>query len=248
MPTTLRAKSNSDLPFVFLNVAISADGKIAPANRRFSPFSTTRDFKLLLELRTRADAVMSGARTVDLCPVNLGPGGAKYRRKRLRRGLAEYNLRIVVSGAGSLDPGAEIFRHTFSPVIVLVTERAGLKQIARLKKLGAHVAVFGRTEIDFPAALRWLRAEWKVKTLLCEGGGEVNAALLRAGLVGEIYQTICPVIFGGRAAPTLADGTGIEKLSDAIHLQIKSRHRHGDELYLRWNVLAPVNQRGKLFV
>lgn len=228
--------SKSSLPFVFLNIATTADGKIAPANRQFVPFSTQRDRDLLLKLRSEADAVMSGARTVDLCPVNLGPGGAKYRRMRLRRGLAEYNLRIIVSGAASINPNAEIFRHKFSPVIVLASGRAERKKIKALESLGAQLGIFGQAEIDFRGALRWLREKWDVKKLLCEGGGEVNAALLHAGLVDEVYQTICPVIFGGRTAPTLADGIGIEKLSDAIRLQMKSMKRHGDELYLRWRV------------
>ena len=64
----------------------------------------------MLELRARADAVMAGARTVDLMPISLGPGGAKYRQMRLKHGLAEYNLRVVVSGAATLNPRAAIFR------------------------------------------------------------------------------------------------------------------------------------------
>src|SRR5437016_14080554 len=94
-------------PFVYLNVAMTADGKLAPANRVFVPFGSRRDQELLLELRSEADAVMSGARTVDLSAVSLGPGGARFRRRRVRQGLPEYNLRVVVSGAGTLDPPAE---------------------------------------------------------------------------------------------------------------------------------------------
>ena len=96
------------LPFVTLNVASTLDGKLAPGTRRFIPFSSERDQRLLLKLRTRADAVLCGARTVDLGPVDLGPGPIHYRRERLRNGLREYNLRIVVSGRGSLNPDAEI--------------------------------------------------------------------------------------------------------------------------------------------
>src|SRR5712671_1050712 len=109
------------LPFIYLNVATTADGKLAPANRKFVPFGSQRDRQLLLELRARADAVMAGARTVDLLPINLGPGPARYRRERVKNGLAEYNLRVVVSGSGTLNPEADIFRHRFSPVIVLVS-------------------------------------------------------------------------------------------------------------------------------
>src|SRR5512136_3076869 len=87
----------SKLPFVFINMAMTADGKIATANRAVSSFGSGRDREHLLELRATADAVMAGARTVDSNRVNLGPGAAKYRRLRVRRGLAEYNLRVIVS-------------------------------------------------------------------------------------------------------------------------------------------------------
>src|SRR6266478_1941655 len=102
-------RGRKGLPFVYINVATTADGKLAPANRHFEPFSSKRDQTLLLELRAKADAVISGARTVDSTAVTLGPGGAKYRAQRLKKGLAEYNLRVVASGAATLDPQAEIF-------------------------------------------------------------------------------------------------------------------------------------------
>src|SRR5580692_12670125 len=101
------SRGSGSLPFVFLNVATTADGKLAPASRHFIPFGTQRDQQHLLELRATADAVMSGARTVDLSPVKLGPGGAKYRRQRLKKGLTEYNLRVIVSGGGTINPDAE---------------------------------------------------------------------------------------------------------------------------------------------
>src|ERR1043166_9794278 len=98
---------------------MTADGKLAPANRIFVPLGSNRDQQLLLELRAEADAVMSGARTVDLSEVNLGPGPERLRQKRLRRGLTEYNLRGVVSGPGTLDPNRAFFGTAFRPSIFL---------------------------------------------------------------------------------------------------------------------------------
>jgi riboflavin-specific deaminase-like protein len=234
----LRMAARGALPFVFLNVATTADGKLAPASRHFIPFSSKRDQEHLLELRATADAVMSGARTVDLNPVKLGPGGAKYRRQRLARGLTENNLRIIVSGAGTVNPRAEIFKHRFSPIIILTTERAGQAGLDRLRALADEVKICGEKELDFDYALRWLRGQWQVKRLLCEGGGEVNGVLFRAGLVNEIHLTLCPIIFGGRNAPTMADGEGAEKLADATRLKIKSLKRVGHELFLVYQVTA----------
>jgi len=223
-------------PFVFVNMAMTADGKIATANRQVSSFGSRRDQRHLLELRATADAVMAGARTIDQNPVTLGPGPLKYRRKRLAAGLREYNLRVIVTRTGTVDPGARIFQHTFSPIVVLTTERAGSARLSRLRAL-ADVRVFGRREIDFETAFRWLRAEHGVKRLLCEGGGELNDALFRAGLVDELHLTICPFIFGGRHAPTISDGQGFSALSQMARLELRSSRRAGNELFLVYQVV-----------
>ncbi|MGZ4971949.1 MAG: RibD family protein [Limisphaerales bacterium] len=224
--------NHNNRPFVFLNLAITADGKIAPANRHFIPFTSKRDQTHLLELRTEADAIMSGARTVDLSAVTLGSGGAKYRRMRLKNGLAEQPLRVVVSGGGTIDPNAEIFKRGSAPLIVLTTERAG-DRLKTLRELADQVKVCGKERLNFSFALKWLREKWKVKRLLCEGGGEINAGLFEAGLVDELHLTISPTtIFGGRNAPTLSDGNGIDSLADAAKFGIHSKRQIGDELFL----------------
>lgn len=219
------------LPFVFINMAISADGKIATANRAVHSFGSERDLEHLYELRATADAILCGARTVEISQATLGNGGEKFRRLRLKNGLAEFPLRVIVTGSGSIDPAAKIFQKRFSPILVLTTKRAPQKRLMRLRELADEIKICGATEIDFPAALRWLHEEWKVKRLLCEGGGELNDALFRAGLVDEIHLTICPKIFGGRTAPTLSDGQGCLRLADAARFKMTSFRREKAELF-----------------
>jgi len=86
-------------------------------------------------------------------------------------------------------------------------------------------------EINFPAVLRWLREKWKVKRLLCEGGGELHSAMIRADLLDELHLTVCPKIFGGRKAPTIADGAGFSRLADAARFKLKSANPIDDELF-----------------
>jgi riboflavin-specific deaminase-like protein len=222
---------DSGLPFIMVNMAMTADGKIATANRAIHSFGSARDREHLYELRATADAVMCGARTVELSQSILGTGGEKFRRRRLKNGLAEYNLRAIVSGSGSINPDAEIFKKRFSPIIILTTARISKANLKKLRALADEVKICGKMEINFPAALRWLQMKWKVKRLLCEGGGELNDALFRAGLVDEINLTICPKIFGGRDAPSIADGLGLNCLAAAAQFQFKTIRRIGDELF-----------------
>jgi riboflavin-specific deaminase-like protein len=230
--------SRASIPFVFLNVATTADGKLATASRQAASFSSLRDQQHLFKLRATAHAVMSGARTVDLGPVTLGPGPAKYRRLRLKRGLSECNLRIVVSRAATVNPKARIFKERSSPILILTTGRASARRLRQLRAVADEVKICGAREIDFVRAFRWLRRQWHVKRLLCEGGGELNDALFRAGLVREVHVTVCPKIFGGRTAPTLADGLGARSLSRATSLTLKSARRWGQELFLVYSVAS----------
>jgi riboflavin-specific deaminase-like protein len=219
-------------PFVFINMAMTADGKIATANRRLSSFGSARDQAHLFELRATADAVMCGAGTVSQADVDLGLGPERFRRQRLRRGLADHHLRIVVSGSASISPRATVFQRPVSPVVVLTTAKANARRVKALARVADAVCICGTESIDFPAALAWLRAEWRVKRLLCEGGGELNDSLFRAGLVDELHLTICPLVFGGRAAPTIADGVGAATLAEATRLRLISRRQVGQELFL----------------
>lgn len=220
------------LPFVFVNMAMTADGKIAPAHRRFSSFGSKRDQQHLFELRAQADAVMAGARTVDSDVVTLGPGPARYRRQRLQHGLAEYNLRVIVSGSGTVNPRSAVFQHRFSPIIILTTAQASARRRERLQSLAAAIRVCGKNAINFRDALVWLRREWGVERLLCEGGGELNGALFQAGLVDELHLTVCPLLLGGRTAPTVADGLIVRTLGVASRLRLESMSTVNDEGFL----------------
>jgi riboflavin-specific deaminase-like protein len=219
------------LPFVFSNFAMTADGKIAFAGGKFTPFGSRRDLEHLYELRATADAVMCGARTVEATGTILGNGGEKFRKLRLKCGLAEFPLRVLVSGSGSINPDSKIFKKRFSPIVVLTTARISKANLKELLTVADEVKICGETEIKFPAAFRWLRDKWKVKRLLCEGGGELHSTLINAGLLDELNLTVCPKIFGGRNAPTIADGAGFFRLADAARFKLKSASPIDDELF-----------------
>ncbi len=221
-------------PYVFANMAMTADGKIATANRAVSSFGSPRDLEHLYELRTTADAVMAGARTLDLNKVLLGNGGERFRRTRLRRGLTEYPLRVIVSGSGTIDPGAAIFQKRFSPILLITSRRASARGLRTLRPLVDDIFISPGRAIDFTAALEWLGEKWNVRRLLCEGGGELNAALFRVDLIDELNLTICPKIFGGRLAPTIAEGNELPALAQAATFRLHSLRHHGDEAFLQF--------------
>src|SRR2546423_26798 len=171
-----------ELPRVLINGAVSADGKLALENRSLIQFSSPRDQFLVFQLRAAADAVLSGAETVQTFDIDLSAGPPQCRAERKRKGLPPQPLRILVSEHGRVVRSARIFKEPVSPIIVLTTRRA-LEQCANQLRGLATVNGFGKSKLNFPSALRWLRDEFGVKSVLCEGGGETNAGLIRAGVV-----------------------------------------------------------------
>jgi 2,5-diamino-6-(ribosylamino)-4(3H)-pyrimidinone 5'-phosphate reductase len=226
------------LPFVYLNLAMTADGKIATANRAFSRFGSRRDLEHLYELRVQADAILCGAGTVNAENADLGAGPERYRRQRIADGRAEHPVRVVVSGTGRIETDSKLFRRRLGPLVILVTERIKRRRLRELETLADAVRVCGEREIDFAEALSWLGKACAVKRLLCEGGGQLNEALFRASVVRELHLTICPLIAGGAEAPTVADGTGVGRLALGTCCQLERMRRVGDELYVVYSVSA----------
>ncbi len=70
-----------------------------------------------------------------------------------------------------------------------------------------EIFVHGEKRVDLEQALETLH-QLGVRRLMVEGGGTLNAELLRLGLVDELSLYLAPKLFSGHSAPTLADGPG----------------------------------------
>lgn len=222
-------------PHISLNLAISADGKITSANRALASFGSARDIAHLYRLRANADAILCGARTVDTHAVTLDNGGAKFDALRKRNGRAPHPVRVIVSGSGSLKTDARVFQTpTTGPLIIAVSARAKPRVVERLRRRAQEVYRDENEAIDFAKLAGWLKNRHGVERLLCEGGGELNDALFRADLVDEINLTWCPLIIGGRSAPTLSDGIGIAALAEGRRFRLEAGRRVGNEFFLRY--------------
>jgi riboflavin-specific deaminase-like protein len=215
-------------------MSMSADGKIANDSRTIHTFGSPRDLRHLYELRSMADAVLSGARTIEDTGATLGNGGERYRRARLRRGLSEFPIRVVVSGNATISPEVPLWKLRFSPILLLLHSKAAASRARRLRALADSVHVSDGASIDIDAVLRWLWREHGVRRLLVEGGAEVNAAFFRARVVDELHLTLCPLLIGGRSAPTLAEGEGLD-LSEAVGFERTGCRKVGQELFLTYS-------------
>lgn len=101
--------------------------------------------------------------------------------------------------------------------MIFTTQQTDAEQVKQLRERGAEVMVVGEHRVDLMATLGYLKSHG-VERLLVEGGGMLNAELLKQRLVDELYVYIAPLIFAGATAPTFADGLGLER-AEAIRLE-----------------------------
>lgn len=221
-------------PYVVINMAMTADGKVATAGREVTTFGSPHDQKALYDLRATADALLCGARTVEETGATLGAGSLEHRDARRRAGLAPEPVRVVVSGTASLSSEAELWKRPGAPIVILSAGKASEPNLRRLRDLGAEVWSSPGSQVDFPAALAWLAGRHGIRRLVAEGGGRVNATLLAADCVDEIRLTWVPRIFGGQAAPTIADGPLAACLAEAVGFRLVRVRTVGDERFLRY--------------
>lgn len=224
-------------PFVCMNMAMTADGKITSATREYPTFTSRHDQKTMDRFRAEADAILIGAGTLraDDPPLRVRDSEMLEYRRSLNKpdGL----LNVVVSGSLDLDPGCRFFRDDRAAGrIVATVEEAPEALVSGLTEV-AEVWRVGSGSVDLRELLRRLRVRG-VERLLVEGGGELNWGIVREDLLDELYVTVAPSLLGGREAPTLLEGDGFP-MDDRRRLRLVEVERHGDEIYCRFAVARP---------
>lgn len=224
-------------PFVYINMAMTADGKITSAGREYPRFTSDLDRRTMDRLRAEADAVVVGAGTLRADDPPLHVRDAEMRAYRDSLGKPAPPLRVVVTASGSIERSRRFFSDEEGGQRIVATVE-GL-DAARLAELKARAEVWqlGREEVDLALLLDRLGGRG-VRRLLLEGGGDLNWRFVRGGLVDELYLTIAPVLLGGREAPTLLEGCGFP-MKEQRRLRLLELRREGDEIYCRYELVRP---------
>jgi 2,5-diamino-6-(ribosylamino)-4(3H)-pyrimidinone 5'-phosphate reductase len=224
-------------PHIIVNVAMSADGKLSTRERRQVKISGVQDFNRVDRLKAGSDAVMVGIGTVLADDPSLTVKAEECRNNRLKRGVDEHPIRIVVDSRARIPPGASILRKGSGKRVVAVARKADPKKVEQLKKL-ATVIIAGEDDVDLPHLMEEL-GTMGIQRVMVEGGGTLIAGLIAAGLVDEIYTYIGNIIIGGKDAPTLVDGPGVLLESEFTRLTLLEARKIESGILLHWNVDHP---------
>ena len=194
-------------PYVLINVAATVDGKIDTRERRGAPISSAADRERVDRLRASVDAVMVGHRTLHDEDPRLTVRSDALRAERVARGEPEQPARIGIASRLALAPDARFLSGAPARVILFVPVGCADQG---LRQRGVELHEVGHGRVDLTEALATL-AHIGLRRIMVEGGGTLNFELLRLGLVDELRMSLAPLVFGGAAAPTLADGDGLAR-------------------------------------
>jgi 2,5-diamino-6-(ribosylamino)-4(3H)-pyrimidinone 5'-phosphate reductase len=228
-------------PYVVVNIAMSADGKISTRERRQVRISGSQDFNRVDQLKAGCDAVMVGIGTVLADDPSLTVKSEECRTYRRKQGWDDHPVRIVVDSSCRISPEASILNRGEGKRVIAVSRRADATKITLLEKK-ATVILAGEDKVDLSALMNKLGA-MGIHRVMVEGGGTLIAGLIEAGLVNEIYTFIGNIIIGGKDSPTFTDGEGFIQESAFPHLTLLEARRIESGILLHWNVENPSGNR-----
>jgi 2,5-diamino-6-(ribosylamino)-4(3H)-pyrimidinone 5'-phosphate reductase len=219
-------------PFVFINAAMSADGKIATIERKQTRISGSLDFDRVDELRATSDAIMVGIGTVLSDNPSLTVKSKERREKRRDMGIDENPVRIIVDSMARTPLDADIFKKGSGKKIIAVSENAPKEKVRDFTE-SAAIIVVGEKNVDLTKLLMELK-KIGIDRLMVEGGATLNWGLISKGLVDEIYIYLGNIIIGGRNAPTLIDGEGC--IDEFCRLTLISCEKLEEGILIKWKI------------
>ncbi|MEW6748164.1 MAG: bifunctional diaminohydroxyphosphoribosylaminopyrimidine deaminase/5-amino-6-(5-phosphoribosylamino)uracil reductase RibD [Candidatus Micrarchaeota archaeon] len=214
----------SKKPFVAIKAAMSADGKTATRTGDSKWISDEKSREFVHRMRTEYDAVMVGANTVrcdDPALTSHGKGRDPYR--------------IIIDGRLSIPERSGVLKNKDGKTIVATSESAPKAKLARLSKK-ALVLRCGRGKVDLKLLAQSLGA-MGIKRMLIEGGSELNAEALDAGIIDRLYLFVAPKLIGGKEGKGVFGGKGIAEVRGAMRLGKMKMKRIGGDLLLQWDLI-----------
>ena len=211
-----------DRPYTLANFVSSADGRAALSGRS-APLSDEGDRALFHALRERVDAVMVGTGTLRTERYGELIRDEEACRRRAERGLESQPLACLVTRSGALPLDIPLFAQP--RVVIFAPEPID----------GVETVTLEATELTLTAVMRRLRADYGVRSLLCEGGPTLFGSLIHERLIDELFLTLAPKLAGGGTAPTISSGA---ELAEPAALRLRWLLERSGSLFLRFVVSA----------
>lgn len=217
---------------VSINMAQSIDGKIASRLRGPVKLGSNYDSLRMKEIRALHDIIIMGARTFEAYPKPLLVNKSTLVRARVRKGYEPEPATGVVSSKLNFLANSEWEKSSYLR-LAFCGKSPQKTALNRLRKNGVFIARSKSENLD-PRDILKVCQDLGFDRVLLEGGGELNALFLEHNLVDRLFITLCPLLIGGRDAPTIFEGNGFLP-KEFPRFRLSEAKKKGDELYLIYN-------------
>ncbi len=222
----LGAQAPPERPHVIVNFVATADGRTAFEGRS-GGLSDLGDRAMFHGLRESVDAVLAGTNTIRDERYGRLVRDPERRARRAAAGLSPDPLAVVLTRSGEVPTDIPLFEDPASRVVIFAPDAidlAGARAHVDLVRLDPG-------QLTLTTALRRLRSDYDVRSLLCEGGATMFASLLHEGLTDELFLTLAPKLAGGSDGPGLTSGAALPELAGLRLVWVLEREQ---SLFLRY--------------
>jgi 2,5-diamino-6-(ribosylamino)-4(3H)-pyrimidinone 5'-phosphate reductase len=213
-------------PYVIINCAMSADGKISLPTKKQLKISSDEDIRRMYTLRNECDAILVGIGTIlsDNPKLTVKENYVEHPNQPLR----------IILDTKCKTPENALAVNSKSKSLIITA-------IQCEKKYGKNVELLkintdSNRLIDLDSLLKNLYNRG-IKKLMVEGGSTVIWNFLKKKLVDEIYVYISPIVIGGKNTPTMAGGEGIKEINELIKLVIVDIKRLGPGILIHYRLI-----------
>lgn len=118
-------------------------------------------------------------------------------------------------------------------LLIITDEKCPKAYHDRLTEQGISWIATGRDGINLARAMELLAEEFGVERLAVTGGGHINGAFLKAGLLDEVSYMVAPGIDGRAGMAAVFDGIA-DKSRPATQLRLESVKQMGETVWMRY--------------
>ncbi|MBE7412150.1 MAG: dihydrofolate reductase family protein [Leptospiraceae bacterium] len=208
-------------PFLFINMAMTLDGKVSRPDGKWYGLNTISDKKKMDTIRAKADAIIVGKSSI----LNDDPVVTiryTYCPKPPRP--------IILLQKSTLPKNRKIF--STNPIIFCTVQNYSkiqdeLGDVSEIHCISDSSAISPILVIEKLVGLNYQK-------ILLEGGPKLNYSFLAEDLVDKLYVTIVPFIIGKNTLPAIVDGSSEFTNFDKKKWKLISVEKEKEEIFLEY--------------
>jgi diaminohydroxyphosphoribosylaminopyrimidine deaminase/5-amino-6-(5-phosphoribosylamino)uracil reductase len=205
-------------PFSLLKVAQTLDGKIADHQKKSQWITGAEARKRVHELRAESDAIITGVGTI------LADNPSLTVREASKNVGKDGPIRVIVDSHLRTPTDAKIL-HDDGPRTIIATTKDPSASFGRAEVWQLPTQ---NNRVDLKALYQRLAKE-EIMQVMVEAGGQLNGAMVDAGLFDKLCLFVAPKLLASGAALSSFDAAP-RALSAAMQLRFDSFERLGEDL------------------